>query len=160
MWKLLVAAGCLLFAVAAFAQSPPAAAHTVCGFGLGPALFDKWRTESQAGFLGCPLNSEGEATASLQGTTGRWALFDDSPKMQGGVLVMATSGAKAGTVFMVRGCVGAVYQALGGSGGIFGFPLTEEYEIPGGARADFEGGNISYDAASGRCTPHPAAAKP
>lgn len=160
MGKLLVVVACLLFSGAAFAQSPSPATQPACGFKLGPALFDKWHTESQAGFLGCPLNSEGEATASLQGTTGRWALFDDAPKMQGGVLVMATSGARAGTVFMERGCVGAVYQALGGSGGIFGFPLTEEYEIPGGVRADFEGGNITYDAATGRCTPHPGIAKP
>ena len=157
MWKPLFTGSFLLFSAAAFAQSPPAETQTVCGFKLGTALFAKWREASQTGFLGCPLNSEGEATPSLKGTTGRWALFDGTSASQGGVLVMPTSGPKAGTVFMVRGCVGTVYQALGGSGGIFGFPVTEEYEIPGGARADFEGGTIAYDAASGRCTPHPAA---
>jgi hypothetical protein len=160
MWKTLIVIACLLFPGAAFAQSPPAAMQAVCGFKLGPDLFDKWRKESQAGLLGCPLNSEGEATASLQGTTGRWALFADTPTAEGGVLVLATSGARAGTVFMVRGCIGAVYQALGSSGGVFGFPLTEEYKTPGGTRADFEGGNISYDATSGRCTAHPVTAKP
>lgn len=160
MWKPFFVIAFLLSSAAAFAQSPPAETQTVCGFRLGAAIFAKWREASQAGFIGCPLSSEGEATPSLQGTTGRWALFDSSPRMQGGVLVMPTSGPKAGTVFMVRGCVGSVYQALGSSGGIFGFPLTEEQEIPGGVRADFEGGTISYDAATGRCTPHPAAAKP
>jgi hypothetical protein len=160
MWKFLLLTTSLLFSAAAFAQSPPAETQTVCGFKLGAALFAKWRETSQAGLLGCPLNSEGEATASLQGTRGRWALFDGSSRMEGGLLIMPTSGPKSGTVFIVRGCVGAVYQALGSSGGIFGFPLTEEYEIPGGIRADFEGGTVSYDAASGRCTPHPTAAKP
>ena len=156
MGKLLVLLACLFFSSAAFAQSAPT--HPACGFKLGQALFDKWQAESQAGLLGCPLNSEGEATASPQGTTGRWALFDDTPKMQGGVLVMVTSGPRAGKVFMERGCVGAVYQAIGSSGGVLGFPLTEEYEVTGGVRADFEGGTITFDAATGRCTAHPASA--
>jgi uncharacterized protein with LGFP repeats len=155
MWKPLALAACLLPAIA-WAQSPPAATQEACGFRLGAAIHAKWRTESAAGFLGCPLNSEGEATASLQGTTGRWALFANGPAMQGGVLVLHTSGPSAGTVFMVRGCVGAVYQAMGGTGGIFGFPTREAYDVPGGVRGEFEGGYIAFNAATGLCTPNPA----
>ena len=149
----LLLASAILIAVCGQVQAQ-APMREVCGFKLGDALFAKWQEASKGGFLGCPLNSEGEATPSKLGTTGRWALFRNSPTMQGGVLVLHTSGPKAGTVFMVRGCIGAVFQAVGGTGGALGFPLREDYDVPGGLRFDFEGGYITYDAAAGRCTPH------
>jgi uncharacterized protein with LGFP repeats len=158
MWKPVILAALLLsVGMAARAQAPM---QSACDFRLGPAIFAKWQTLSKDGIFGCPLNSEGEATASPKGTTGRWAQFLGGPQRQGGYIIAVTSGPDAGAVYEVNGCISTLYQNFGNSGGVFGFPVSDEHDAPNGRRSDFEGGYISWDAASGRCAAHPGAAKP
>lgn len=150
----------LLGSVFAIAQSESvnsgdgATTHKACSFQLGAAIFGKWQTMRNAGTIGCPVNSEGEAMRSLQGTTGRWAQF--APGTTGatdGYIIAVTSGVHAGMVYGVHGCVYNIYNAQGSTGGVFGFPVSDEYDMPGGLRADFEGGNIQWNAATGICVP-------
>lgn len=141
-------------------DDPPAPAsaaggqtHAACGFTLGQVLFDKWQTVRGGGLLGYPLNSESEAGRSPQGTSGRWAQFQPGPA--GGTpayIIVATSGPQAGTAHWVHGCVYNLYSSQGSTGGALGFPLSDEYDIPGGIRADFEGGAVQWDSAADRCT--------
>jgi uncharacterized protein with LGFP repeats len=134
-------------------DTPPL--RKACGFELGDAIFAKWQAMQAAGTLGCPINSESEAKRSAAGTNGRWASF--SPGTIGatsGYIIVVSSGPRAGAVFGIHGCVFKIYSASGGTGGVFGFPLTEEYLIPGGVRDDFEGGNIQYVAATDLCAAH------
>jgi uncharacterized protein with LGFP repeats len=132
--------------------SPP---QNACGYELGGAIFAKWKALYAAGTLGCPVNSEGDATRSKLGSTGRWAQFGPGTVgLTNGYIIEITSGPRAGAVYGIHGCVFNVYSDLGSTGGAFGFPLSEEYPISGGVRADFEGGNVQYNAATGYCTAH------
>jgi hypothetical protein len=140
----------------AYAQNGGPPMQKACSFQLGATIFAKWMTFQTNGIIGCPVNSEGEATYSPQGTTGgRWAQF--SPGTVGvtdGYIIFADSGPHVGVAYIVHGCSYNIYNLLGSTGGVFGFPVSDEYAVTGGTRQDFEGGNIQYDSATGRCTPH------
>lgn len=49
----------------------------------------------------------------------------------------------------VHGGILARYLKEGGAAGVLGFPVTDEYSIPGGARSDFERGSIEWSRESG-----------
>ena len=124
---------------------PPVA--NSCGFSLGDGILAKWlQTGGEGGFLGCPTTNEQEAGRSPAGTSGRFALFT------GGLIVWHRDGRLAGRAFEVHGCIVGRYQGLGGSGSWLGFPISDEYSVPGGGRrSDFEGGYILWDSATGGC---------
>jgi uncharacterized protein with LGFP repeats len=155
-----IALGLLAFVVfgstIALAQNSALPMQRACSFQLGETIFAKWKTFQASGILGCPVNSEGEATYSPQGTSGgRWAQF--RPGTQGatdGYIIFADSGPHAGVAYVVHGCMYNIYNLLGSTGGVFGFPVSDENPVQGGTRQDFEGGNIQYDSATGNCAPH------
>jgi hypothetical protein len=155
---LLVSGTAILWAMSATAQISPTAApqsQQVCTFKLGPAIFARWQQLSQSGYFACPLNSEGEATPSPSGTTGRWAQFlggtGPTASKAGGYLILHTSGPLAGKVFSVDGCLFQLYSKLGGPGGVLGFPIIDEHTVTGGVAQGFEGGDIQWAAATGIC---------
>jgi uncharacterized protein with LGFP repeats len=45
----------------------------------------------------------------------------------------------------VHGCTFKLYQSLGGTGSWLGFPISDEYDVPGGRRSDFENGFVFWD---------------
>ena len=47
-----------------------------------------------------------------------------------------------------------LYQSLGGTGSWLGFPTSDEYDVPGGRRSDFENGYIFWDAQTRVCQAH------
>ena len=49
----------------------------------------------------------------------------------------------------VHGAIRARWSALGWENSWLGFPTSDEYAVPGGRRSDFEGGSITWDAATG-----------
>ncbi|MCF6745044.1 hypothetical protein E9529_12295 [Blastococcus sp. KM273128] len=49
----------------------------------------------------------------------------------------------------VRGAIWARYGSLGWERSPLGYPITDEYAVPGGRQSDFEGGFIRFDAATG-----------
>jgi hypothetical protein len=126
----------------ATAQAPGAAA---CGFALGPAILAKWtQMGGQNGVLGCPTGNEQTGSASVSGTTARYAMFKN------GAIFEHTSGALEGGVFEVHGCIGNAYLT-GPAAPWLGLPVSDEYDIPGGRRSDFEGGYFAWDRLTGGC---------
>ena len=111
---------------------PPA-----CSFTLSAAIYIKWiALGGQTGLLGCPTADETEAAKSPFGTTGRVAAFAR------GFIYWHRDGAFAGQANEIHGCVVASYNSVGGSGGSFGFPVSDQYAVDGGVRSDFQGGYI------------------
>jgi uncharacterized protein with LGFP repeats len=49
----------------------------------------------------------------------------------------------------VVGGIMAKYLIMGGAGGNFGLPLSDEFYIAGGRRSNFQGGHITWDSTSG-----------
>lgn len=131
-------------------MQPPVPGETACGgFTLGADIAAKWQQMGgQSGTLGCPQKAEDEAGVSPAGTTGRYVLFN------GGVIIWHRSGPRAGQTFEVHGCIATLYQNMGGTNSWLGFPVSDEYDSPGGRRSDFEGGYITWNAATGGCTAH------
>jgi hypothetical protein len=131
-------------------MKPPVVGASDCGaFTLGADIAAKWQQMGgKAGTLGCPQKNEDEAGASPFGTTGRFTVFN------GGVLVWHRGGPQGGRTFETHGCIATLYQKTGGTSSWLGFPVSDEYDIPGGRRSDFEGGYITWNAATGGCLTH------
>ena len=108
-----------------------------CGFMLGPGIYAKWTAlGGQNGVLGCPTADETEAPKTPSGTTGRRAVFAN------GVVYWHRDGFFAGQAYEIHGCPMSTYTAAGGSAGFLGFPVSDQYTVPGGSRDDFQGGYI------------------
>ena len=120
-----------------------------CGYTLGGGIYDKWiELGGEHGLLGCPTRDEGEAAHSPQGTEGRWSEFGSG---DGGYIIWHRTGEFAGQAFEVHGCMFKLYKSLGGTGSWLGFPVSDEYDVPGGRRSDFEGGYITWDPQTYEC---------
>jgi len=156
--RLLILVGALVASLTSgtSAQTNARSMEKACTFQLGQTILAKWKTVQANGILGCPVNSEGEATYSPQGTTGgRWAQFGPGTVgVTDGYIIVASTGPHAGVAYVVHGCIYNIYNLLGSTGGVFGFPVGDDNPIMGGVRQDFEGGNIQYDSTTGRCTAH------
>jgi uncharacterized protein with LGFP repeats len=50
---------------------------------------------------------------------------------------------------LVQGSIRAAWDAQGGAGGTLGYPVTDEYAVPGGYRTDFQNGSIIFTSATG-----------
>ena len=46
-------------------------------------------------------------------------------------------------------------RALGGTGSWLGFPISDEYDVPGGRHSDFENGFVFWDARTRACQAFP-----
>jgi hypothetical protein len=120
-----------------------------CAYCLGEGIRNKWlSTGGESGPLNCPVMNEADARRSPQGTTGRYAQFRGG---DGGYIFWHGSGGRRGNAYVVRGCMFKLYASRGNSGSALGFPLGDEYAVSGGARQDFEGGSIVWDARTGGC---------
>ena len=120
-----------------------------CGFSVGSGIYGKWvQTGGLGGYLGCARSDEREAGRSPFGTGGRYALF--SGWANAAVIIWHANGRFAGRSFAVHGAIGQLYQSLGGTNSWLGFPISDEYDVPGGRRSDFEGGYILWDSRTGR----------
>jgi hypothetical protein len=121
--------------------TPPAG--TACGYQLNPSMHRKWLgTGGERGILGCPTMNEAAAGRSPQGTEGLYALF------QFGTICTHRSGAYAGQSFETHGDINVLYNRMSGTNSWLGFPVSDEFDAPGGRRSRFEGGYIHWDAAS------------
>jgi hypothetical protein len=124
-------------------------AQSACGYSLGSGIYNKWmQMGGERGVLGCAIMNEAEAGRSPQGTTGRWVEFNGG---DGGYIVWHGSGRYAGKSFEVHGCIFRLYRSIGGSNSWLGFPISDEYDVPGGRRSDFEGGYVLWNAQTRRC---------
>ncbi|MGI8553579.1 MAG: LGFP repeat-containing protein [Dehalococcoidia bacterium] len=124
------------------ASSPPPA-----GFYLGPGILAEYNRMSGAvGPLGPATSSEFTASSSVFGTQGTVARFSN-----GSIYWSAQNGAHE-----TFGAIGQAYEALGGSGGLLGYPRSDELVAapsPQGTNDGrvqrFEGGSIYWSPATG-----------
>jgi uncharacterized protein with LGFP repeats len=56
----------------------------------------------------------------------------------------------------VHGAILARWAALGWERSYLGYPVGDEYDLPGGRRSDFERGSVTWDAATGAVVDRPA----
>ena len=125
------------------AGSIPSAA-VACSYKLGTAIYNKWVSFGGEGdILGCPIRDELQAERSPQGTTGSYSEFNGG---DGNYIILHGIGRLAGSAFVVQGGVFLLYKSLGGTASWLGFPVSDEYDVPGGRRSDFEGGYVFWDA--------------
>jgi hypothetical protein len=122
-----------------------------CNYSLGSGIYNKWLQVKDNGFFLCPTMNESEAGRSPQGTTGRFAWFKGEGDQSYGVLTWHRTGNYAGRSFAVYGCNFRAYLQVGGSNSWLGFPISDEYDAPGGRRNDFEGGYIFWNAKVNSC---------
>ncbi|GAA4746055.1 hypothetical protein GCM10023328_30270 [Modestobacter marinus] len=102
-------------------------------------IYDAWaRFGWEGGRLGFPLTDE---TSTPDGV-GRFNHFEG-----GSIYWTPGTGAQ-----QVEGSIRARWAALGWERSYLGYPTSDEYTIPGGRRSDFQGGSITWDAATGRLT--------
>ncbi|WP_345712531.1 N-acetylmuramoyl-L-alanine amidase, partial [Kineococcus glutinatus] len=112
--------------------SPRTGAHVVRG-----AIRDKWTSLGwERSFLGFPVTDEvvlpKGAFTHFQGGSVYWS---------------RTTGAR-----VVRGAIRDAWAAQGWETGKLGYPTSDEYDVPGGRRSDFQGGSLTWDASTGRVT--------
>ncbi|MFD0485576.1 GDSL-type esterase/lipase family protein [Kineococcus sp. GCM10028916] len=111
--------------------SPATGAHDVAG-----AIREEWAVLGwENSPLGFPLTSE----VPLPRDGGRLQRFS------GGVVYWtARTGART-----VRGAILSAWADTGYEGGRLGYPTSDEYDVAGGRRSDFQFGSITWDAATG-----------
>ena len=120
------------FTAGAIYFSPTTGAHSV--HGEIAAKYDL--VGSSDSVLGLPTADEADTPG------GRVSTFTS-----GSIYWSPTTGAQE-----VHGSILAKYQALGGSGGALGLPLTDEQAAPGGAQNVFQNGILRWNAATGKVT--------
>lgn len=104
------------------------------------AIRETWsRLGWERGAVGYPVTDE----LPTPDGRGRFNHFE-----RGSVYWTLTTGAHE-----VRGGFRAYWSSTGWERGWLGYPLTDEYPVPGGQGQDFENGQLRWEAATGRVTP-------
>ncbi len=115
--------------------TPATGAQSVQGAIKAKWAQDQWET----GFLGYPLTDERTTPDGL----GRYN------HLQGGSLYWTpTTGAHS-----VQGAIRDTWAAQGWETGPLGYPISDEYTVPGGRQSDFQHGSLFWDAGTGLVSP-------
>lgn len=116
--------------------TPSTGAHAVLG-----AIHDKWEALGwETGICGYPLTDE---TATPDGI-GRYNHFS---KNGSSIYWTGSTGAH-----VVYGGIRSKWESLGWENSQLGYPTSDEYDVAGGRRSNFQGGTITWDAATGATT--------
>ena len=99
---------------------------------------DRWTVLGGVSGLGLPVTDE----TNLGTGAGVYQVF-----AKGKIFWSPTTGAQA-----VYGAIGAAYDALGAEYSRLGLPTRAEYNVPGGTRADFQHGELSWSSTTGAIT--------
>ena len=78
----------------------------------------------------------------------------------GGAIYAATGGPRTGQAYFVSGLILPRYNALGGPGGDYGMPISDEFVTGGTHQQNFEGGNITWSAGDTAAKEHAAPKTP
>ncbi len=101
-------------------------------------ILAKWAVLGyETGAAGPPV-AEAAQFLSFAGTAGEGQAFRD------GAIYAARTGAQAGGAWLVRGLMLAKYAALNGPAGELGMPVSDEFQMEGRNRQQFEGGELEY----------------
>jgi uncharacterized protein (TIGR03437 family) len=118
------------------------------------ALLTKWTLlGSETGAAGPPL-SDTSPFSTFGANTGVGQGF------QNGAIYAATAGPRLGQAYFVAGLILARYQTLGGPGGDYGMPVSDEFITGGVHQQNFEGGNFTWSPGDAAATDHAAAKTP
>ena len=122
--------------------TPRTGAHEVHG-----VIHDKWgELGREAGPLGYPVTDEGPSADGV----GRYNHFE-----LGSIHWSPATGPHE-----VRGAIRDAWEATGWETGPLGYPVSDEYAVPGGRRSDFEHGSILYEGETDATTVHLGTAEP
>jgi len=78
----------------------------------------------------------------------------------GGAIYNATAGPRSSQAYFVTGLILLRYNTLGGPGGDYGMPTSDEFVTAGVHRQNFEGGNMTWAAGDSAAQEHAAAKTP
>ena len=113
--------------------SPATGAHIVLG-----AILATWdRYSRERGLLGYPLTDE----LGTPDGVGRYNHFSGAG---GSIYWTPSTGAHE-----VHGAIMSKWASLGWERSFLGYPISDEYTIPGGRRSDFQYGYITWNATTG-----------
>lgn len=118
------------------------------------AVLAKWTNLGFESGLAGPPAGDAIAFMTSSGTAGVMQSF------KGGAIFAAVSGARAGQAYLVSGLILDRYLALGGAGGVFGLPVSDEFALDGRRQQNFEGGYIDYAAGDTMAREHQSAQRP
>ena len=101
-------------------------------------LLTRWaQLGYEAGTLGNPISAV-TRFLTFNATAGRAQSF------RHGALLMAESGSLANRPFYVVGVMAAKYSEAGGAVGTSGLPISDEFQVGGRRRQEFEGATLEY----------------
>ncbi len=101
-------------------------------------ILTKWAALGyETGPAGAPVADAFEFI-SFTGSSGLAQAFS------GGFIYAARTGSRAGQAWLVRGLMLAKYAALNGAAGVLGMPVSDEFQMEGRNRQQFEGGELEY----------------
>lgn len=107
----------------------------------------------EAGVAGAPVSD-----SLLFSTFG--ANSGAAQSFSGGAIYSATAGPRTGQAWFVAGPILSRYSALGGPGGDYGMPTSDEFVTAGVHQQNFEGGNITWSTGDSAAKEHPASKVP
>ena len=103
----------------------------------------------ETGSAGAPA-SDAAAFSTFAANSGSAQLFASA------AIYAATSGSRSGQAYAVSGLIQARYSALGGPGGDYGMPTSDEFVTGGVHQQNFEGGNFTWAAGDAVAAEHAA----
>ncbi|MBZ5626251.1 MAG: hypothetical protein LAQ69_47340 [Acidobacteriia bacterium] len=131
-----------------FANSAALAGNPVRLVSAG--ILAKWALLGyETGVVGLPV-SDAANFSTLGASSGAQQGF------RGGVIYAAVEGPRAASSYYVSGLILARYSALGGAGGDYGMPVSDEFVSGNVHQQNFEGGNLTYATGDAAAVEHPA----
>ncbi len=103
-------------------------------------ILNRWaQLGYETGVLGNP-SSAVSRFLTFSATAGRAQYF------RNGAILMAETGAQANRAYYVAGVIAAKYAETGGPAGTSGLPISDEFQVGGSRRQEFEGATFEYPA--------------
>jgi uncharacterized protein (TIGR03437 family) len=110
--------------------------------------------------LGYETGSAGSPTSDPAAFATFGANSGQAQGFTGGTIYAATNGPRVGQAYLVSGLILARYSALGGPGGVFGMPASDEFVTGNTHQQNFEGGSIDFNNGDTAAKEHSAARTP
>jgi uncharacterized protein (TIGR03437 family) len=105
---------------------------------VGGPILARWKALGlETGALGAPLSS----AVSVLTFTGNTVF---SQRFVNGLILQASSGSLAGRAFVLTGVFANKYMELAGAAGLAGAPITDEFQVAGMLRQEFEGATFEF----------------
>ncbi len=117
-------------------------------------ILTKW------GLLGYETGAAGSPVSDAAVFSTFGANSGSAQAFTGGAIYSATAGPRAGQTYFVSGLILQRYNALGGPGGDYGMPASDEFVSGGTHQQNFEGGNITWSPGDAAAKEHAAPKTP